>query len=61
MTTGAGTPKGKRPTRPGLPVWWRCLLCGDHGTGDGDAERHTRTTTHPTVTTARPPSDTPDG
>lgn len=40
-----------------MTIYWRCLLCPAVGTTDGGAQKHTKETTHPTITSTRPPKD----
>lgn len=45
-----------------MTIHWWCLVCADHGAGDRQAEKHTQTTDHPTMTSIhpRPVGDTDD-
>lgn len=35
-------------------VHWWCMVCHEHGEGDRQAEKHTKDTHHPTMTSIHP-------
>lgn len=41
-----------------MTIYWWCMVCHDHGEGDRRAEKHTKETHHPTMTSIHPRPDT---